>query len=252
VSGFYGEKHINKRLVSVLVGVERCRLSRYMYIAVDCLILAFNGSEGRPVRLIDVAECMRDQYHMSGVELARRGLHSAECLGYARAIPSKRSRYGSRMLFTPTLKGAVDTGIYIGLGVELKEAGESKPLGEGIGKVLAEEFGEVKGKVSILALPIEAIVHIIRFVRPILYWEFLRRIYSESPREERYLSAIIVKALAGIEVRGLRYGDYVNAETMVSKVTYNYARGLVSDPLSLRLLLYMSRRAVSTGQANTP
>jgi len=65
-----------------------------MYIAVDCLILAFNGSEGRPVRLIDVAECMRDQYHMSGVELARRGLHSAECLGYARAIPSKRSRYG--------------------------------------------------------------------------------------------------------------------------------------------------------------
>jgi hypothetical protein len=217
-----------------------------MYFAVDCLILAFNGSKGGPVRLTDVAECMRDQYHMSGVELARRGLHSAECLGYARAIPSKRSRYGSRMLFMPTLEGAVDTGIYIGLGVELKEAGESKPLGEKVKEVLAGD------EVSILALPIETVVYIIRFVRPILYGEFLRRIYSSGSREERYLSAIIVKALAGIEVRGLRYGDYVNAETMVSKVTYNYARGLVSDPLSLRLLLYMSRRAASTGQANTP
>ncbi|MFP3239388.1 MAG: hypothetical protein RXQ00_09295, partial [Caldivirga sp.] len=127
-----------------------------------------------------------------------------------------------------------------------KEAGESKPLGEKVKEVLAGD------EVSILALPIETVVYIIRFVRPILYWEFLRRIYSERPRKERYLSAIIVKALAGIEVRGLRYGDYVNVEMTVNKVTYEYVGGLVSDPLSLRLLLYMSRRAASTGQANTP
>ena len=183
---------------------ENCRLSKHTYLAVACLTVEY-AKVGRPVRQADVAGCMRVRFGRSHSELARRGLYSAECLGYARAIPSKpKSSRSGRLLYVPTLEGVVDAGIYLGL----KDA-----LGE-----------DVVNKLPTNAL--SCYMRLIRIVVGVNAWSFtftlqwLNTTHGVKPPPEdpiinvTFLRFIESKMLFGIEVRDLKpmyYGVILGA-----------------------------------------
>jgi hypothetical protein len=180
--------------------VENCRLSKHTYLAVACLVEEYAKVSG-PVRQTDVASCMKKYLGKSHPEFARRGLYSAECLGYAKAIPSKpRSRRSGRLLYVPTLEGVVDAGIYLGL----KDA-----LGE-----------DVVNKLPTDALP--CYIRLVRIVVGVHTWtlaftmqwlsKLMNIIHGVKPSPEdkaitvnlTFLRFIESKMLFGIEVRDLK------------------------------------------------
>ena len=174
--------------------MENCRVSRHMYLAVACLIEEY-AKVGRPVRQADVAGCMRVRFGRSHSELARRGLYSAECLGYARAIPSKpKSSRSGRLLYVPTSEGIVNAGIYLGL---------KNALGEDV----------------VNKLPTDALLCYIRLIRiavGVNIWSFtftlqwLNTTNGVKPSPEdptinvTFSSFVESKMLFGIEVRDLK------------------------------------------------
>ena len=183
--------------------VENCRLSKHTYLAVACLAEEY-AKVGRPVRQADVASCMKNMkkyLSKSHPEFARRGLYSAECLGYAKAIPSKpRSRRSGRLLYVPTSEGVVDAGIYLGL----KDA-----------------LGDVVNKLPTNAL--SCYIRLIRIVVGVNIWSFtftlqwLNTTHGVKPPPEDptiFFSFVESKMLFGIEVRDLKpmyYGVILGA-----------------------------------------
>ena len=178
--------------------MEECTVSKYTHPALECLITEYSRS-GTPVKATDVARCMRERYGLTNPEHARRGLHSAVCLGYAEAKPSKpRSRHNSRLLYTPTLNGVVDAGIHLGISTSIKLI---NPL--------------------TAALTTPDVTLLIRLVKPALYCKITEDISLGEPREKLFYGAVALKALSQLEVNGLKPSHYAELMHYISEATFD-------------------------------
>jgi hypothetical protein len=231
VSDFSSEKFISKVRFSVTVSAEgvrvgRCRINSNVYPAVSCVAslytgvrlpirasnnvedVADNARVGVPVSFKAIQGCMGAYFHRGSPELVRRGLAPAVgCLGYVETV---KGPY--RIKYVPTLMGTIDSGIYLALF-----------------NTLLDKLGE-----SGVELTPETIYAFVRFMRFMTFWESLTRfgIMSDVIGDKVYLSlsgchggddscrsivmsmegervklfngAVIAKAVAGRNVRGLK------------------------------------------------
>jgi hypothetical protein len=179
-----------------------CTVSKYTHPALECLITEYSRL-GAPVKATDVARCMRERYGLTNPEHARRGLHSAVCLGYAEAKPSKpRSRHNSRLLYTPTLNGVVDAGIHLGVFTSIKLI---NPF------TAALPTGLTTPSINLL----------IRLVKPALYCKITEDISLGEPREKLFYGAVTLKALSQLKVNGLKPSHYAELMHYISEATFD-------------------------------
>ena len=109
--------------------VGKCRINSNVYPAVSCVAglyagvglpiststniedVADNASIGKPVSFRAIQDCMRVYFGRSSPELVRRGLIPAVgCLGYVEVV---KGPY--RVKYIPTLMGVIDSAIYLAL-----------------------------------------------------------------------------------------------------------------------------------------
>jgi hypothetical protein len=205
------------------VRVGRCRINSNVYPAVSCVAglyagvglpiststniedVADNASIGKPVSFRAIQDCMETYFGRDSPELVRRGLIPAVgCLGYVEAV---KGPY--RVKYMPTLMGVIDSAIYLALF-----------------NTLLDKLGE-----SGIELTSETIYAFVRFMRFMTFWESLTRfglisdvigdkvhlslpgcrdscrsivMSMEGERVKLFNGAVIAKAIAGRNVRGLK------------------------------------------------
>jgi hypothetical protein len=231
VSDFSSEKFISKVRFSVTVSAEgvrvgKCRINSNVYPAVSCVASLYTGvglpiststnienvannvRVGVPVSFRAITECMGAYFHRDSPELVRRGLNPAvDCLGYVEVV---KGPY--RVKYVPTLMGVIDSAIYLALF-----------------NTLLDKLGE-----SGIELTSETIYAFVRFMRFMTFWESLTRfglisdvigdkvhlslsgchggddscrsivMSMEGERVKLFNGAVIAKAIAGRNVRGLK------------------------------------------------
>lgn len=253
MSDFSSEKFISKVRFSVTVGAERvvgrCRLNVNVYPAVSCVAslytgvrlpiststniedVANNASIGKPVSFRAIQDCMETYFGRDSPELVRRGLIPAVgCLGYVEAV---KGPY--RVKYVPTLMGVIDSAIYLALF-----------------NTLLDKLGE-----SGIELTSETIYAFVRFMRFMTFWESLTRfglisdvigdkvhlslsgchggddscrsivMSMEGERVKLFNGAVIAKAIAGRNVRGLKPWQLGNVFKDVYNIVSMYVERLI-------------------------
>jgi len=238
------------------VGVGKCRLNNNVYPAVACVASLYTGVKlpiststnvedaannarvGVPVSFRAISECMRVHFSRGNREQVNRGLAPAvNCLGYVKVV---KGPY--RVKYVPTLIGIIDSGIYLALF-----------------SILLDKLGK-----SGAELTPETIHALVRFMRLMVFYNSLSS-YGEVPwlideklfyslfncseclsqgnchddsckitekqikdlRDELLYGAIIAKAIAGVEVRGIEPRQLGIVFKEAYTIASGYVRGLV-------------------------
>ena len=218
--------------------VGRCRLNVNVYPAVSCVASLYTGVRlpiststnvedvannariGEPASFKAIQGCMGAYFHRGSPELVRRGLNPAvDCLGYVKAVEGP-----SRVKYVPTLTGIIDSGIYLALfntlldklgksGVELTPETVHALVRFMRLMVFWESLHKyddvpwlIDGKLYYKLLNCDECLSQGNCLNNSSYAALFCKIDEESIkrwREEFLYSAIITKAIAGIEVRGI-------------------------------------------------
>ncbi|MFP3241011.1 MAG: hypothetical protein RXQ94_07755 [Caldivirga sp.] len=220
--------------------VGRCRLNVNVYPAVSCVASLYTGvrlpiststnveditdnarvGEPVPVNFKAIQGCMGAYFHRGSPELVRRGLNPAvDCLGYVEAVEGP-----SRVKYIPTLMGVIDSAIYLALFNTLLDK-----LGKSGAELTPETvhalvrfmrlmvFWEslrkyddvpwlIDGKLYYKLLNCDECLSQGSCLNNSSYAALFCKIDEKSIkrwREEFLYSAIIAKAIAGVEVRGI-------------------------------------------------
>jgi len=183
-----------------------CKYNENLFPMMECLIDLYSGM-GRPVGFTAIQKCMGERYGRRHPEQVRRGLNSAHCLGYLRVVVGK---YGNK--YVPTLKGAVDTGIYWSLKAAFRESIDELPQ-------------------SMLSCLILLARHFALMSR---LWLSVITQYLLKGSEIEELSLITLKALLGEEVEDLEPRHYrevmLNVELDLANIRSHSTQLGVSPP----------------------
>ena len=250
--------HFSATVDAERVGVGKCRLNNNVYPAVACVASLYTGVRlrigvdadagvedaannarvGVPVSFRAISECMRVHFGRGNQEQVNRGLAPAvNCLGYV-----KVAKGPYRVKYVPTLIGIIDSGIYLALF-----------------SILLDKLGK-----SGVELTPETVHALVRFMRLMVFYNSLSR-YGEVPwlideklyyklfncseclsqgncpddsckitereikdlRGELLYGAIIAKAIAGVEVRGIEPRQLGIVFKEAYTIASGYVRGLV-------------------------
>jgi len=216
-------------------GRRRFRFNKYMFPFIDCVIRIYADSGG-PIPIKSIIECMKERHGIRGVRNIYEGRDAAVDNGYITEVHVTPKRY----YYVPTLIGTIDTGIYQALAKTLSSSVKSSP---------------------------ETMYTFIRFMRFMVFWDSLRK-YDNVPwimdfnkvyyykcnmclgqsncprnlidscnmieevikslRDELFYGAVIAKAIAGVEVRGLKPMQLGNVFAKTIIIASKYAEKFIA------------------------
>jgi hypothetical protein len=238
---------------SIAMGVEegkRYRFNKYVFPFVDSVVWLYYRSK-RPVPISDIVDWMKYRHGISGVRNVYEGRDAALEDGYVEEV-----RVGKWVRYVPTVDGAVDAGIYIGLQNSRRGSGiliDSVPCALRIVRVallmyvMVRVFDYVNGYVNAKrplrlrewvesirnrykeynsVAPIDEVVNDVveAVVGEVVDWvggeESLEE-YLDYFAYDVFFDLVTLKALAGVEVRGLKPEHYLEIEWRVAFDTVN-------------------------------
>lgn len=195
------------------------RYNKYLYPAVECVVDYYYRLGGRPVPVSEVIDCMEEKGYR-GIRNIYSGLEAAIQDGYVTVEYSKNGR-GKRRLYVPTLLGAVDTGIYKAVVEALY--GEGVPSLETVKAIICSMRGVIFW-VAVRGLVINTILStILKRLMPLCggsnkCMELSDEIGSRTLKAIEY--SVLFKAIAGIDVRGLRLAGIKMGSLPLSWLSY--------------------------------
>jgi len=195
------------------------RYNKYLYPAVECVVDYYYRLGGRPVPVSEVIDCMEEKGYR-GIRNIYSGLEAAIQDGYVTVEYSKNGR-GKRRLYVPTLLGAVDAGIYKAVAEALY--GEGVPSLETVKAIICSMRGVIFW-VAVRGLVINTILAtILKRLMPLCggsnkCMELSDEIGSRTLKAIEY--SVLFKAIAGIDVRGLRLAGIKMGSLPLSWLSY--------------------------------
>jgi hypothetical protein len=238
---------------SIAMGVEeraRYRFNRYLFPFVDSVVRLYYRLK-KPVPISDIADWLRDEYGISGVRNVYEGRDAALEDGYVAEV-----RVGKWVRYVPTADGAVDAGIYSGLQHGQRGGGiliDRVPCALRIVRVallmyiMGRVFDYVNGYVNAKrplrlgewlkliknkykeynsVAPIDEVIDDVvdAVADEVVDWvggeESLEE-YLEYFAYDVFFDLVMLKALAGVGVRGLKPEHYLEIEWRVAFDTVN-------------------------------